>query len=538
MSRGEVGSRSVWGFALLGLALAAYAHRGLITLGSSQELSGQVENLFFEPSEAAAPVVLGLSLWLLHRRWKRLARLEPRPGPLLATCALLGAGLGFFLWSQSTRARDLEVLSLVFHTLGIANWLAGPPAMRVVAVPVGVLLLAIPIPPPLLNVVLWRLQVWTADYTGLLLYLLGVPAFVSGDQIVTSGRLFAIIETCSGLRSMETLLMLAVLMTDLFRRRGLHAVLIVVAAPFVAFAINGLRAVAIIFNPHGDVAAVHTTQGVLMLLGGVLVLYGMDALLERFLAGRKPPVCHVPPVAPSGRLVPPRLRPRLIGVMGLLLGLVALSFWTPRVPIVPVRMADAAQVVAMDLGDWRGTDVEVDRMFLGRVGADHMLQRGYRRGNETLDVFIASARFSRYRSILSPKTALPGGGWIIEERGHARHDDGREVEELVVRRGTRRLLVHHWRDGAMALVDDTLRTLLALDASPWRREGGMVVIRLATPLGATLDPAPRQTEQGGAATERIADLGALRQARARLAGFAALLRPTLEVLGTPGRGAG
>ena len=51
---------------------------------------------------------------------------------------------------------------------------------------------------------------------------------MSGDQILHSGQVFQIIETCSGLRTAETLTMLAVLMVDLFRRRGAHALILIV----------------------------------------------------------------------------------------------------------------------------------------------------------------------------------------------------------------------------------------------------------------------------------------------------------------------
>ena len=110
------------------------------------------------------------------------------------------------------------------------------------------LVFAVPIPAPLLNAVVWKFQLWTAEYSGLLLHLLRQPALVSGDQILRSDQVFQIIEACSGLRTVETLAMLAVLMVDLFRRRGWHAALLVAASLPVGFGINGFRALTLKFS--------------------------------------------------------------------------------------------------------------------------------------------------------------------------------------------------------------------------------------------------------------------------------------------------
>ena len=58
--------------------------------------------------------------------------------------------------------------------LGAANLLGGIAALRVIALPAAVLVFAVPIPAPLLNQILWRLQIWTADFTGLLLRVIGM----------------------------------------------------------------------------------------------------------------------------------------------------------------------------------------------------------------------------------------------------------------------------------------------------------------------------------------------------------------------------
>jgi hypothetical protein len=93
---------------------------------------------------------------------------------------------------------------------------------------------------------------------------------------------------------------------------------------------------------------------------------------------------------------------------------------------------------------------------------------------------------------------LPGSGWIVEQtRAVALEPGGFEVESRVVRSRSSRRLVYHWQVGAESLGSEALRSLLALDASPWRRPGEVLVVRISTALDGP-DAAARQE-----ATERL-----------------------------------
>jgi EpsI family protein len=486
------------------------AYRYLLAERPRTSLSVGVEGWFFEPSDTSPPVIALLALWLVMRRWRRLSRLPAVAGPPLVTGLLLTAGLGAYVWAIRVAAPDLQAFALFFHVLGVAHWLAGGAALRILLVPAVVLLFAVPMPAPLLNDLVWRLQIWTADYSGFLLHALDLPALVSGDQILRSDNVFAIIETCSGLRSAETLTLLAVLMVDLFGRRGAHALILIGSAPFVAFFINGFRALGLILNPHSGVAAVHNLQGIVMLLGGVLLLYGLDGLLGRLVPHRKPPPA---PALAAGSVAEPLTR-RLLAVTALLGLLIGLSLVVYPWRLEPLGQRLPAETIARDLDGWRASGLKTDWLFPGKAVFRQSIHRRYTRGAEQVELFVGTIALNlRHRSLLSPKTGLPGSGWIVEEQGRETLD-GRVVDEKVVRKGTRRLLVHHWYEGTLGLFGETMRALLGLDASPLRRDEVPVVVRLATPVGR--EPMSREA------------------ARARLVRFAGLLEPSVQELSTPG----
>ena len=477
----RVATRTAAGAAVL-MAAAAFAHRELFTLrprtGLGVPLTAEVEAWFFEPSDTSPTLVLLFIGWLLFRRRKRLARTVGHRGTPALTAACFAAALGVFGWSMRAGAYDLQAIALFLEALAVANAFGGLPALRIVAGPALFLVFALPLPAPLLNELVWKFQIWTADFSGLLLHLLGQPALVSGDQILRSDQVFQIIESCSGLRTTETLAMLAVLMVDLFRRRGAHAVALLVASLPIAFVINGFRALTLIFNPHSDVAAVHNLQGIVMLLAGVLVLYGFDGLLERVLPQRP---ARGPASPGRHRGGAPSLRGAWLATGAVVAVLVLLSVSLDRWQLPVLRPDPPATHLDHRLDGWRGTDFETDRMFLGLANFSHILNRDYVRGGQRVNVFVGVAGLSlRYRSFHSPKTALPASGWIVEERRRERRGE-RWVDVLLVRKGTVRMLVHHWRQGSAGLLAETLRSALSLDASPFRRREIPLVVRLATP---------------------------------------------------------
>ncbi|MCH8891623.1 MAG: exosortase/archaeosortase family protein [Myxococcales bacterium] len=270
------------------LLLAAIAYRNLFEMSVGYGLEQDIEMLFFHSTASGPPIGLILAIWFIYRRWHRLIALPRR--------ASWGLGLGLLVpcilsygWATYTGAQDLLIPALMLNLIGCGALLWGTRAPRVLALPTASLVLAMHIPTALLNEILWKFQLWTAEYTGFLLRLLGQPATIAGDQILLPDQQFAIIETCAGLRSCESPTMLAFLMVDLFRRRGLHAGLLIALAPLVAFGVNGFRVVGLILNPHSEIAEIHTLQGIGMLLIGVVALYGIDVGLEKLLAQRSRP---------------------------------------------------------------------------------------------------------------------------------------------------------------------------------------------------------------------------------------------------------
>jgi exosortase len=493
---------------LLYLALAGFAYRGLLTFGSQADLSRELEEWFFIPTETSPLVVVLLASWLIYRRSERLSALASAPPAWGLAAPLLLLAVACFAWSLKTLAPHLLAVSLLFGALGIAGVHFGRAGMRIILLPCLLLLFAVPMPAPLLAEVLYRFQLWTAESSGWLLFALGEAAYVSGDQVLLAEDHFQVIEGCSGLRSVQTLTMVALLLVELFGRRGWHVLAIIGLAPPVAFALNTLRVLALILNPHSEVVAIHNLQGVAILLLGLAFLYGVDGVLERWERHEEP----APPGAKQTREPDALLTPRTIVVGLTLASMCALSIVLHPWPVPPAEPVPVASL-RHEIGGRKVTVLQTDRTFLGTIGYRTRIDHRYGEGGDgDVHVFVLVGDVDqRYRSPISPKTRPPGSGWVIEAEGVLDRPGALEPSWSVMRSGTRRVLVHHWYEGSRGLGDEVLRGLTALDASPWHRESDVLVVRLTTEVvGVTA--------------------GALDRARARLGSFAADLEPELDQL--------
>ena len=382
-----------------------------------------------------------------------------------------------------TGATNLLPVSLALLILGTAARIRGVAGVRAVALPSAFLLFAVPLPGPLNNALIYQFQTWTTDWTGWLLYWMGSSAFVSGELIVKPEETFAVIEGCSGMRSVETLTMLSVLLVDLFRRRGIHAILLVIVAPGVAFLMNGVRVLTLIFNPHSEIIAVHNFQGVGILLGGLVALYLIDVGFGRIFRRGK----LTPHGGPTETCAEQWRYPRHSGVaadrrrLGHLCR--ALGAGPAMARSLAPEPAGLRARLSKPVGQWNSVALEIDRDYLGSVWFAESFHRRFQSPEGAVDLFLAVGdRSVRRLSILSPKTAIPESGFRVVERGDLElGSQGPVVQWSLLRSDARRVLVYHWYVSNAGLARESIQAALGLQASPFRMTTGEVlVVRLTT----------------------------------------------------------
>lgn len=450
-----------------------------------------VEGWFFSPSGNSPALIFGATAWMLYARRHRFLAAVDEGGPdLLLGSALLLPSVLLFGWSYYVGGPDLLVPSLIFALQGGAALLGGRKAFFAILYPTSFLALAIPLPAVLINQVVFPLQLFTASTSTLILDLIGLDVVRIADQILTDRAAFQVIETCSGLRTLGTLLMATLVYAEMFGCRRWRLALLVFAVPLISFVANQIRIISIVLNPYSEISESHTIQGIIVMVAGVLSIALLDGFLGRFPKIRKSDSEHRPiPRVVDISVVP--VRP-LIGLVGLSLLLMMVSLavqpWQPG-----PRTAQTLSNFPLVLRGWTSQPIDVDTQYLGSVNFTERQSRRYVSPDrkEILEVFIGiDEHLQRNFSLLSDKTKiLVSRGTALSSSVVHLDPDGLKADLLVVesRQRTReRWLVLHWYQKTDSIGGEVLRSFLALDRSMFRRNARSTVVRIATPIGATV----------------------------------------------------
>lgn len=232
------------------------------------------------------PLFSGFLIW---RRRNELGALRPRESwwglPLLL------AGLGALILGDIGAENFLMRSSLIVILAGLVLFHLGPEGFRILAFPLAFLLFMVPLPAILFYMATFPLQSLAAQNAAWGLDLLGVPVLLDGNVIHLSRISLGVAEACSGIRSMISLLALAVAWAYLTLPGAWGMGVLVAAAVPITIAANAGRVVltGLIGQWFGVEYAqgfFHTFSGWVIFLVAFACLLGVHGLIRLGLAIR------------------------------------------------------------------------------------------------------------------------------------------------------------------------------------------------------------------------------------------------------------
>jgi exosortase len=271
---------------------AVYAVLGLIAVTVVVQLPilrAMVAHWRIDPDYSHGFLIVPLALYFAY---ERLYELEAAPirGSWWGA-GLLWVGLGLLAIGQLGSLLTPLRASFVFTVMGFVLLLLGWAVFRILLFPMAFLLLMVPLPEALVNVVAFPLQLVAASWAVSWLQALGLPVLLEGNIIhLPEGDLF-VAEACSGLRSLMALLTLGVVFAHFFRRgHRFQQVFLVLSTIPIAIFVNAIRVALTGWLAHSwsfDVAGgfIHDFQGLITFSVAFVLLLGEAALLERAFGG-------------------------------------------------------------------------------------------------------------------------------------------------------------------------------------------------------------------------------------------------------------
>lgn len=280
------------------------------------------------------PLIIGFILWSQR---ERLIRTTGRPAMWLGLTAVVLSLLA--LWAGTAGAElYMQRTSLVLMLAGIVLYFWGLSLLRLLLVPLFLLLLAIPIPAIIFNKIAFPLQLFASRCAVWAMTLFDIPVLRQGNVIelmplgARETKKLEVVEACSGIRSLMTLVTLAVVFAYFTHPRadsgdggpgastlrlGLtrlktfgfwRSAIIVLSAVPIAILTNALRVsgTGILARYYGTQIAdgfFHSFSGWVIYVVASLMLFGVGWLLDR-INPSKPSSPKVLRQVPTVRLAP------------------------------------------------------------------------------------------------------------------------------------------------------------------------------------------------------------------------------------------
>jgi exosortase len=169
---------------------------------------------------------------------------------------------------------------------GIILFLLGKEFCNILLFPLLFLIFMIPIPSILMDQVSFPMQLFASKVAAKALYIIGIPALREGNIIQLANTSLEVVEACSGIRSLVSLLTLSVLFAYFSQKTFSKRVLLVVSALPVAIVANAARVTGtgMLAYYYGEAAAegfFHGFSSWVIFVVGLLCLYVIGAVLSK-----------------------------------------------------------------------------------------------------------------------------------------------------------------------------------------------------------------------------------------------------------------
>jgi exosortase len=264
----------VWSVILIGLILLLYA-AVIKSLVAQWWTDADYGHGFF------VPLFSGYILWHTRELWTKV---EIKPSNfgfvvMLGAIALLLLGsLGAELFTGR--------FSLLVLLAGMILFLAGWKMLRAVSFPLGYLIWMIPMPVIIYNQITFPLQLIASRLATAWLELAQVPVLRDGNILIMSNYSLEVVEACSGIRSLMTLMALAVAYGYLVSpRRWVRYVLAAFMVPIAivtnAIRIMGAGLLAHRFGPGAAEGFLHQFSGWAIFLVALVLMLGSHWILRQ-----------------------------------------------------------------------------------------------------------------------------------------------------------------------------------------------------------------------------------------------------------------
>jgi exosortase D (VPLPA-CTERM-specific) len=497
--------RLSWGPILLGIAVGALSlwlfWDGLWLLGAWWTTNPEYSHCVLIPP---------IAVFLIWQQKDRLERI-PFAGSWWGVVLVLFGG-GMLVLGQLATIYTVVQYAYVVTLYGFFLAFMGTQAFRVIAVPMLILGLMIPLPQFVLYNLSANLQLLSSAMGVWFMRLFGITVFVEGNVIDLGGYKLQVAEACDGLRYLFPLMTLSFLMAYFYKGSLWKRVVLFLSSVPITIIMNSWRIGTIgLMVEHWGISMaegfLHEFQGWMVFMLSAALMVGEMALLNRM--GHEPGTwrqlfgVEFPAPTPVGAVVRQRPLPRtFMAASAVLLTFVIIAIVLPRpAEIEPARLTFVD--FPMTVGGWTGHRGSLEQIYLDQLKLDDYLMADYANDSgQSINLYMSYYNSQRKGdAVHSPRACLPGGGWQLRDFDQKEIPSVRingqplRVNRTLIELGNQRELVYYWfqQRGRVVTNEFAVKWYLFWDAlTRHRTDGALVRIIISVPPGSNETAADRE----------------------------------------------
>lgn len=233
------------------------------------------------------PFAVAYFLWI-----KRAVLKASVQAPSTAGLALMSLAVAIYLVGLLGAEFFMQRCSMLLFVAGMEAFFWGWRCVRETAFAFTLAFLAIPLPAVVFNAIAFPLQLIASAWAAVLLRLAGIPVFQQGNILQLPQQVLNVAEACSGIRSLISLITLALMVAYFLPvRRWVQTGFVAAAVP-VALIANALR-IALTgllgryLGPEYSEGFFHLFSGWLIFVVAFVLLLGLASVISRIRVFRK-----------------------------------------------------------------------------------------------------------------------------------------------------------------------------------------------------------------------------------------------------------